>query len=313
MNKREIEAIVKGAGGSTLTKKNRSTSLHAAAKTLRQELNIQLKSFAGLKSQHIERLAAHWMAKELSPRTVQNRMAHLRAALHHHKRESFASSPRVSNGSLGLKSTRGGTHTTPSLQTIQERIAALPAGHKEAAQLQVTLGLRANEAIQSNKSLKTWEKQLENGRSVSVLHGTKGGRQRDVTLNDKNAREAALSAVRAAIKESDSQGGTLVPSKSLQGANRAYQRSMNQVGFKGSEASHSLRYAFAQKQFRSYQEQGYETKEALSALSLDLGHGDGRGTYCKQVYLKGSWGMGASPHGDNSTSSETGYDAEQCL
>ena len=288
MNKREIEAIVKGAGGSTLTKKNRSTSLHAAANTLRQELNIQLKSFAGLKSQHIESLSAHWLDKGLSPRTVQNRMAHLRSALCHHQRERFASSSRVSNGSLGLKSTRGGTHTVPALQTIQERIASLPPGHQEAAQLQLTLGLRANEAIQSNQSLKTWEKQLEKGRSIVITHGTKGGKKRDVTLNDKNARQEALSAVRAAITAAGRQGGVLVASSSLQGANRAYQRSMNTVGFKGSEASHSLRYAFAQKQFDSYLAQDYEPKEALSALSMDLGHGDGRGRYCKQVYLNGA-------------------------
>lgn len=287
MHKREIEAIVKGAGGSTLTKKNRSTSLHAAANTLRQELNIQLKSFAGLKSQHIERLSAHWLDKGLSPKTVQNRMAHLRAALHHHKRERFASSERVSNGSLGLKSTRGGTHTVPALQTIQERIASLPPGHQEAAQLQLTLGLRANEAIQSNQSLKTWEKQLEQGRSVAIIHGTKNGKQRTLSINDKNARGTILEAVRAAIKAVDRQGGVLIVSSSLQGANRAYQRSMNKVGFKETEASHSLRYAFAQKQFASYLAQDFERKEALSALSLDLGHGDRRGRYCQQVYLKG--------------------------
>ena len=61
---------------------------------------------------------------------------------------------------------------------------------------------------------------------------------------------------------------------------------MNGVGFKGSEASHSLRYQFAREQFAKYLEALGDKKEALAALSMDLGHGDGRGRYCEQVYLR---------------------------
>jgi hypothetical protein len=33
-------------------------------------------------------------------------------------------------------------------------------------------------------------------------------------------------------------------------------------------------------------ENGGNRREALAATSLDLGHGDGRGTYVAQVYLR---------------------------
>jgi hypothetical protein len=35
-----------------------------------------------------------------------------------------------------------------------------------------------------------------------------------------------------------------------------------------------------------YMEQLGDRREALAATSLDLGHGDGRGTHVAQVYLK---------------------------
>ena len=119
-----------------------------------------------------------------------------------------------------------------------------------------------------------------------VLHGTKGGRPRSVSLLDQASKDRAIAAVREAIRVTEMQDGKLIPSSTLEGANRAYQRAMNAAGFKGSEASHALRYAFAREQFAKYLEDLGDKKEALSALSMDLGHGDGRGRYCEQVYLR---------------------------
>lgn len=289
MTKNEIKAIVKAAGGSTLTREGRSANLAATADDLRLGLNIQLKSFKGLKTQHLASLVSFWKEQGKSTRTIQNKLAHVRAALRCVDREKFADSTQVSNASLGAAgASRGGTHSVPSKDTLETRISTLPEGFQAAARLQQTLGLRAQEAIQSNQSLRRWEKQLEHGQRVTVLHGTKGGRIRDVSLPSENARHKALEAVRAAITAMGRHGGQLVPSSSLEGANRSYQRAMNAVGFRGTEASHSLRYHFAQAQFWRYLEQGFERKEALSALSMDLGHGDGRGRYCAQVYLKGT-------------------------
>jgi hypothetical protein len=43
---------------------------------------------------------------------------------------------------------------------------------------------------------------------------------------------------------------------------------------------------YEQERFALHLEQLGDRCEALAATSLDLGHGDGRGTYVAQVYLK---------------------------
>lgn len=82
------------------------------------------------------------------------------------------------------------------------------------------------------------------------------------------------------------QGGYLIESTSLEGAIKVYGREMKRVGFKGAEAPHALRYTWAQEQYARIRMKGMDESEALTRLSLDLGHGDGRGRYCKQTYLQ---------------------------
>lgn len=291
MTNGEIEAITKHSG-SNLTQKAREAALHSAAKTLKTELNVQLKSFAGLKVQHIEKLVQSWTTQGITQRTMQNRMTHIRAALRHHDRAKFALDERISNASLGLAgASRGGTHTVPTPAAIDSRLVELRPQTKAVAELQLALGLRAREAIQADQSLKVWEKQLVSGRPISVLHGTKGGRPRDVQLHTPEARGRAISAVSEAIKVASSHpNGRIIPSGTIEAAFRSYQREMSKVGFKGSEASHSLRYHWAREQFSTHLERLGDRKEALAALSMDLGHGDGRGRYCAQVYLTGYGG-----------------------
>jgi len=288
MNKNEIKAVVKHAGGSTLTRICRSADLTATVKDLRQTLNIQLKSFAGIKTQHLKSLVSLWQEQGKSERTIHNKLSHMRAALKAMDRERFAKAAQNTNASLGASSaSRAGTHKVINENTLNERLNLLPESFRAAAQLQLAIGLRAQEAVQSNQSLKSWEKQIQSGRPVMVLHGTKGGRQRFVSLLDERSKQSALEAVREAIRVADTQDGQLIKSRSLQGANRAFQRAMNKVGFKGREASHAMRYMFAQEQFSKYLESLGSKSEALAALSMDLGHGDTRGQYCQQVYLRG--------------------------
>lgn len=82
------------------------------------------------------------------------------------------------------------------------------------------------------------------------------------------------------------QGGRLIASTSLQGAARAYCRGLADAGLRGEHASHALRYAYARDLFGQYRTLGVEPREARSMLAVDLGHGDGRGRYVAQVYLR---------------------------
>jgi hypothetical protein len=286
--KREIRQAVNAGGGSTLTKIARASSLAQISKILKNDLNIQVKSFEFLKVSHVERLIQHLQARGQSPRTSQNTMAHLRCALREVGREKFASDPRISNKKLGISgASRDGKHRAINLEEIEMRILKLDDGAAAATRLQMAIGLRAREAIQSSESLKSWLIELEKYDCLTISHGTKGGRTRIVRFITQESKQSALQAIKNAHQAAIKNNGVLIPSKSLQGAARAHLRSMNAAGFQGEESSHALRCTWAQAQYNRYMEMlGGDKKEALSRLSMDLGHGDGRGRYVKQVYLK---------------------------
>lgn len=288
MNKREISQINRTAGGSTLTRRGRESALMKIADDLRGRLNVQVKSFDQLKISHIEALAGSWRGSGLSVRTCQNNMAHLRTALREVGREKFAADHRISNEALKIdKGSRAGTHRAPARDDAIKRIEGMKDGHREAARLQLELGLRAREAIQSYQSLTSWARELEKTGRITVTAGTKGGRARSVDLSSPEALGRAKEAIRQAMTASGEGRKPLIASSSLEGAARSYQREMARVGFSGEQASHAMRCAFAQDQYQRHLQQTGDRKEALRRLSLDLGHGDGRGVYCAQVYLKG--------------------------
>jgi site-specific recombinase XerD len=285
--KTEIRQATRGAGGATLTKVARENNLKAFVRILKNDLNIQLKSFENLKASQVQKYVDHLKEKGISDRTIQNKLAHIRSALEEKGRGHFAHGEKLSNATLGVAgASRDGTHTAITEEKfIQARndLEKTSPGAAAALSLQKTLGLRAQEAIKSPESLKHWQKSLEKGTQIHVIHGTKGGKSRMVEPVD---REKALEAIKTALEAVKAQEGRLIPSSSLEGALRAYQRSCQSVGLEGKLASHSLRLNFAQAKFAQYIERGMDRKEALAACSLDLGHGDGRGTYVAQVYLK---------------------------
>ena len=290
MNRNEIRRINQHAGGSTLTKIGREATLMAIAHTMRTALNIQVRSFGDLKIEHIRRYVEHERAKGLSIRTLQNQMSRVRTALKSCDREKFSADKRISNKALEIgNASRNGTHAPYQFIEEMRRIETIAdPGARAAAMLQQSMGLRMQEAIRSVGSLKVWLKELKTHGMVTVIHGTKGGRRRVVDFNAGDAKFAAIKSVENALRILENQS-ELVESKSLQGACRKYQRELATAGFKGAQASHSLRCSWAQAQYlRHMITTQNNKKESLSRLSLDLGHGDGRGRYCKQVYLRAS-------------------------
>lgn len=283
----EIEKTIRASGGSTLTKIGREADLKAFFRVMRQDLNLQVKSFSTLKTSQVQRYIDHQKTLGRSDRTIQNQMAHIRAGLAAHGREHFSKTEQMSNKALGISgASRDGTHralTQEQYQVALHQARLVSPGAAATMQLQRELGLRAREAVQSPASLKSWEKAIQAGQPVQVLHGTKGGRGRWTGALDQSR---ALQAVRAAQAVCKEQSGKLIDSASLQGAARAYGRVCESVGLKGEHASHSLRCMYAQDRFGQHLERLCDRKEALSATSLDLGHGDGRGVYVAQVYLK---------------------------
>jgi integrase len=258
---------------------------------MRGTANIQIRDIGQMRVQHIERYVAARLEAGISLRTMQNEMASIRAVLRQAGRKQLAEHERISNAALGLSgASRSGTKTAMSPEAYTAARDALAArgsqGEAAALGLQYHLGLRAQEAIRGGaESLGRWERALTAPRPepLRVVFGTKGGRARDVHVQD---RAGALAAVREAQVIAARQEGQIVRGQAgtLASARYRYSRELAQVGLRGEHAGHSARYAFAQRQIAGYQAHGYNQREALAATSLDLGHGDGRGKYIAHVY-----------------------------
>lgn len=275
------------SGGSTLTKVARSAHLKKTVEDLTKVLNIQIKGFDTLKTKQVQALVDHWRVEGTSPRSIQNRLSSIRSALRQAGRGEFAGSAQLSNKALGVSgASRDGTHRPPDQARLEERLNALPRRARVLVDLQLALGLRAREAVQAASSLATWAKQAQKGYPIGVVHGTKGGKPREVTIAP-HRRDGVIRAIAQARAHLKATGQPeLIASRSLAGAIRAFQRDIQAAGFVGAEASHSFRYGFSQEQIQHHLERAADRREALARLSLDLGHGDGRGRYVDQVYLK---------------------------
>lgn len=286
MRSGEVRRLSGKAGGSTLTLKARNDSLKNISKTLNAD-NLHVANLGELKIKHVERYIEIQREKGVSDRTLQNRMTHLRTVLKELGRHQMAAHERLSSKGLGIAgANRDGTHRALSPDAaaqVFEAAKSVNAGFVACLVMQRELGLRAREAVQSVDSLRVWLRALERGHAVRVIHGTKGGKARDTTPID---RERALEAVKTALAVSVVNGGVLMRGKTLEAAMQAFHRDCAKVGLTGVNASHCLRYGYAQERFAQLLVQLGDRKEALAATSVELGHGDGRGTYIAQVYLK---------------------------
>lgn len=116
-----------------------------------------------------------------------------------------------------------------------------------------------------------------------MIFGTKGGRARETTVFN---REKILAILDKAIKHCGENRGKLIDKPSLHTAIERYRNIVRDAGMTGKDAPHSLRYAYARDAVTHHIKNGMSRDEANALVSMDLGHGDGRGRYIKQVYFK---------------------------
>lgn len=222
----------------------------------------------------------------ISPRSIQNEMSHVRRALEGVGRVDFAQDV-CSNKELGVPSgSRIGTGKVVDPNVLQLALERAPADTRALIELSRSLGLREREAIMAGNSLREWAHALTHGQPVIVRDGTKGGRARSVVVAP-SGQERALRAVKSA-QTILGQQKQLVVSKSLKAAIEQHSDRLGRVGLKGENSSHSLRRAFAMDQYKHYLAVGCSQKVALSRTSNDLGHGDGRGRWVFNNYIRNS-------------------------
>ncbi len=213
-------------------------------------------------------------------------MAALQAVLRQAGRRQVVEHPRLTNKALGVSgASRNGTRraiTPEHYQQVMEKARTEDAGLAAALEIARLMGLRSQEAVQSSQSLKTWLKAIERGENrLKVVFGTKGGRPRYTTVLDTGAVRKALEK---SLLVADRHNGRLIDKPDLKMALESWHKQVIKVGLKGEFSPHSLRYAWAQDAIRHYLAQGFSEKESLALTATDLGHGDGRGRWVKQVY-----------------------------
>lgn len=254
------------------------------------KLNIQIKDAEHIKVKHVEQYMESRKNEALSNRTLQNEMAAIRRVLVQAGKTQMAdpNHERLSNQALGISGAdRKGTKEAVSDERYREilaRVEGRDEGVAAALRLSRYLGLRNEEAVQSAKSLKTWQTALQRGdERLHVIFGTKGGRDRMTTVIN---RDKVLEAVNLALKYSENNNGKLINKDSLKSALNFYINVLRRDGGLqgGKETPHSFRYSYAQDAMEYHLSKGYDHQEVLALTSIDLGHGDGRGTYISNVY-----------------------------
>lgn len=284
---KQLVTLARQGGGSFKTVSDRSKIASRFSERL-ATLNIQIRDVSHIKTKHIENYIRSRQDENISSRTLQNEMAAIRSILSQGGRNVLAnpSHEKLSNQALNISgASREGTKVAISNERLKETILTVSEKDRGIAigiQLARYLGLRAEETVQSAKSINTWRKSLQAGENnVRVVFGTKGGRPRDATVFQK---EKVLSLLNEAARYVEGNNGKLIDKPSLHQALDRYHNVLRESGMTGVHSPHSLRYAYSQDAVNYHLGNGMSRKEAEALVSMDLGHGDGRGAYVARVY-----------------------------
>jgi hypothetical protein len=278
------------AGGAHLTReKYRRTSLRVFE--VLEENNVSIEHISQFGGRHFKMFVVSRKNAQVGVGTLMNELSCIRGMLRQfEKKRAMLKQPDLTNRALGVgRRNRDGTGHPLTKQQLAWAFARAQRlgreGFASALLLQVRLGLRRTEVVCAHDAqLRRWIQQLLDGDLIEIERGTKNGRRRDTRVVD---RELALEAVRAALAIAERQGGHLIvrnngASMRLREAVNAYKNWMNRSAIR----THAGRYAYAVNRIRQYQQLGYSLKDAAALTGVDLGHGDGRGQYIRQVYCR---------------------------
>lgn len=281
----QLRRVAKQAKGAGATEHARKLHVIRLGNYLKAN-NIQIKDISQIKAKYIQSYIAHRLEQGVKKRTLKNEMASIRKILRMENRHKLAGSPLISNKALGLTGdSRKGTKvaiTDTQYQGVYQKAFQKSPALAATIEIARVLGLRGEEAVQSCQSLKTWQTALANGATkLKVVFGTKGGRPRETTVLD---RTKVINAVNNALAIAEQHNGKLINKPTLKQSMTYWRNHCSSIGLMGKLAPHSLRYVFAQDLMRYYKAKGHSKKEVMAMVSMDLGHGDGRGRYIKLVY-----------------------------
>ncbi|WP_312904566.1 phage integrase N-terminal domain-containing protein [Stutzerimonas nitrititolerans] len=233
------------------TQHKRTTVLYQAFTDLREK-GYKLDDVRQLKGRHVVALTKHWLSKELSPSTLQNRLSTLRTFASWIGKDGMvegteryfpnheASRTAINTKDKGWEANGvSATQKLDDLRALDERVAL-------QVELQLRFGLRVKESIMLRPHL------ADKGTYLAVSIGTKGGRDRTVPIDTPERRELIDRAKTFAERRTAS---TSDPNKSLKQALGHYSRIVAKAGLTKSQlgvTSHGLRHAFANERYAHY-------------------------------------------------------------
>lgn len=289
---RDLRSAAFNAGGSDRTRVARDTTARDFANWTKEN-NVQIQALDKLKTRQISdygrQLAEKVQIGKLSIRTAQNRMTHLRVMLREAGRWQVADNERINNAAVGLTGAcRDGTHRAIREDEFLAAHNAAKADVAAIMSLQRSAGLRDLEAIMGSRkdTLTRWERELKIYGKIHVIEGTKGNHPRWSEIPDVERFKNAIAEARKILNETGNKYVLVGKSGTLESAYNRYGNASRKAGLQGEISPHSLRYAYSAEIVEKAKEEGNSEREALIRASLALGHGDGRGRYVKQVYLR---------------------------
>jgi hypothetical protein len=273
------------ANGSFKTRSDRTLHLSRFAEFLRR-VNVNIERVEHIRAKHIKAYVASCIEKGKGVRAICNEMASIRKILIEAGRHQLANDPSLTNKALGIVGgSRKGTKLPIHNDEFTKALGLAKAkdeGFAACLLLSRGLGLRAEEAVQSCKSLNTWKQALEDGKEkVEIIFGTKGGRLRQTTIHNL---AFVWDAVNFSLKIASERNGKLIDKPNMKSAMHYFHNTARSIGLVSKSSPHSLRYAYANDGYNAYLSKGYSITEAIAMVSCDLGHGPSRGRYTRMVY-----------------------------
>lgn len=256
--KKSLTAILKAHNGrradgkkaSDDTRRKRGTVLMQGFSQLRED-GFRLDDVRQFKGRHMQALVDRWIAEELSPSVIQNRISIFRVFCEWIKKPGmmlpsihYVTHPKhVTRSSVATGDKSWSARGIDPVE-IMERVRQIEPWVAMALVLQWALGLRVRESVM----FRPWLADL--GQVVDVSRGTKGGRQRTVKLTEPRQR-TALDEAKAFVTGMDA---SIAPEALTlkQARNRFYAVLRKaDVTRKNGMTAHGLRHEFANAYFEA--------------------------------------------------------------
>ncbi len=237
------------------TRQRRSNILLKGFRDLRR-MGFKFKTVRALRGKHIEALVQSWEEAGLSASTMQLNLSTFRTFAHWIDKpgmvgrvEDYVSSPELARRSYAAKSPKGWTDQGVDVSKKIARVRALSPRVADSLLLQLHFGLRAKESLLLQPHV------ADQGHTLIISHGTKGGRDRFIPIKTAEQR-ALLDRIKGYVNKTES----LVPPRSSYKAYRNhyyYVLAKNGISRKDGVTSHGLRHEYLNNLYK--QTTGHET------------------------------------------------------